>query len=188
MNKGMFFIGVSILCLSASIFFSFRYKVVSSGEFMYIYDSFNNSVDIANRMGKKRSESGIKKISLYDRYKNKVHVKSSYDESICSKEYPVKIDIDNDTDQYILYSEWKIDINKNNESSNLSKDKTCFIDKIINPHSELGLCFRLPQMDIPFDRGSMSIHIYDFEPTFSGVEGGNSEVRERFNGRFNMNS
>lgn len=61
MNKGMFFIGVSILCLSASIFFSFRYKVVSSGEFMYIYDSFNNSVDIANRMGKSEVKVVLKK-------------------------------------------------------------------------------------------------------------------------------
>jgi hypothetical protein len=108
----------------------------------------------------------------FERHKQKVIVSASFDEKICSKEFPLLIKVINKSSKTILSINVSIDVTRNGFSSVINGYSNYDYDKIIKPEEGWGECWAVETKDSNgfarkyLDGKNMTAKVRYYSPTF----------------------
>lgn len=108
----------------------------------------------------------------FERHKEKVYIAVSFDETVCTKDFPLVIKITNNSSKTISKVSIDVDVTRTGYSRNINGYQYLDSDKIIKPREDWQSCWRVESKEGTFlkpiylDGKNMTVKVSYYNPTF----------------------
>ena len=189
MNKKnfLYFIILVLICCISYIY-THRYVVVNVEKNVFVYDTMLNKMALFGMRGIIYDNNGAEKDKyFYDKASDMVIMTANFDKD-CSSDFPIKVSVDNHSQETILLSEFNLDIRERDvssslidiENNNLYHDIKYKLDLILEPNMTGSACYKIPSIRKKIENEKLVVEPYGIVYTFKDISGGNENFRKRF--------